>query len=244
MANNFYAKYSAESGAGGVSSINGLNGAITLAAGTGITLTPVGNTITVAATASGANTALSNLASVAINLTLLPGTTNSIDLGSAAKIWRTGYVGTLKDASDVDALSVTSRILYDTAGRTSVIANRFLVDTLARTSLNWQDRSLSAINGALVMKWDAGSVEMLAGAPLKWNGATSGNISIGVPATITDYSLTMPSATGSAGQVLATDGNNPGQLSWVTNSSAASGSFTTVDLKTVTVVNGIITSIV
>jgi len=35
----------------------------------------------------GANTALSNLASVAINTTLLPGTTNSIALGSTAKIW-------------------------------------------------------------------------------------------------------------------------------------------------------------
>ena len=40
-----------------------------------------------AAVTAGANTALSNLASVAINTSLLPGTTNSIALGSTSKIW-------------------------------------------------------------------------------------------------------------------------------------------------------------
>ena len=43
---------------------------------------------------SGANTALSNLASVAINTSLLPGTDNAIDLGSSSKQWRRGYFGT------------------------------------------------------------------------------------------------------------------------------------------------------
>lgn len=42
----------------------------------------------------GANTALSNLASVAINASLLPGTDNAIDLGSSSKQWRRGYFGT------------------------------------------------------------------------------------------------------------------------------------------------------
>lgn len=44
-----------------------------------------------------ASTALSNLASVAINASLLPGTDNSIDLGSAAKRWVSLF------AKDVDA---------------------------------------------------------------------------------------------------------------------------------------------
>lgn len=39
------------------------------------------------AAASGANTALSNLAAVAINLALLPGTDNSLNLGSTGKRW-------------------------------------------------------------------------------------------------------------------------------------------------------------
>ncbi|MFA4844437.1 MAG: hypothetical protein WC632_05760, partial [Candidatus Margulisiibacteriota bacterium] len=43
---------------------------------------------------TGANAALSNLSSVAVNTSLLPGTTNSIDLGSADKTWQSGYIGT------------------------------------------------------------------------------------------------------------------------------------------------------
>jgi hypothetical protein len=45
-------------------------------------------------TAAGANAALSNLASVAINQSLIAGTTNSIDLGSSGTTWRAGYFGT------------------------------------------------------------------------------------------------------------------------------------------------------
>lgn len=43
---------------------------------------------------SGANTALSNLVAVAINTSLLPGTNNSINIGSAALEWGNGYFGT------------------------------------------------------------------------------------------------------------------------------------------------------
>lgn len=46
-------------GSGGVTSLNGLTGAITLAAGSGISLTPAGNTITIAATGSGTGTVTS-----------------------------------------------------------------------------------------------------------------------------------------------------------------------------------------
>ncbi len=55
--------------------------------------------------------------------------------------------------------------------------------------------------------------------------------------------LVLPDAIGTAGQFLTTNGGTPELLTW-TYPSAASGSFTTVDAKTVTVVNGIITSIV
>lgn len=49
-----------------------------------------------AAVATGANTALSNLASVAINTTLLPGVDNTIDLGSAAKRFRNALIETIQ----------------------------------------------------------------------------------------------------------------------------------------------------
>jgi len=44
--------------------------------------------------ATGANQALSNLSSVAINTSLLPASSNTIDLGDASHVWRTGYFGT------------------------------------------------------------------------------------------------------------------------------------------------------
>lgn len=45
----------------------------------------------------GATTALDNLASVAINTSLLPGTTDTIDLGSATKFFRNGFLASYSD---------------------------------------------------------------------------------------------------------------------------------------------------
>lgn len=64
--------------------------------------------------AAGANTALSNLAAVAVNTHLLPGTTATSDLGSGTKAWRSLYLesvfpnGCLIDFS-VDGIGDTSR---------------------------------------------------------------------------------------------------------------------------------------
>jgi hypothetical protein len=84
---------SSSGGGGSVSSLNSLTGALSIVAGSGITVTPSGSNITVAVSGgSGANTALSNLSSVAINTSLLPGTTNSINLGSATLTYANLYV--------------------------------------------------------------------------------------------------------------------------------------------------------
>src|SRR5215469_9333196 len=40
---------------------------------------------------TGANTSLSNLTTTSINTSLIPGISDSIDLGSAAKLWRHAY---------------------------------------------------------------------------------------------------------------------------------------------------------
>ncbi len=57
--------------------------------------------ITTGGGGSGANTALSNLASVAINASLLPGSDNTIDLGSAAKQWRDAFINRIRDTVSV-----------------------------------------------------------------------------------------------------------------------------------------------
>lgn len=94
MADNFYSRYSANTPSTVVTQLNGLNGAVTLAAGSNITITPAGNTLTIASTASGgANTTLSNLTSpTAINQNLLPNADDTIILGTAiTKRFKEGY---------------------------------------------------------------------------------------------------------------------------------------------------------
>jgi len=54
---------------------------------------PVTHRLLVDASGGGANTALSNLASVAINTALLPGTSDLIALGSATKMWSDLFLG-------------------------------------------------------------------------------------------------------------------------------------------------------
>lgn len=83
-----------------------------------------------AATGSGgANTALSNLAAVAVNLSLIAGTDNAIDLGSAAKRWRNLYLSTalqvLAAASDANAtLSLSgSTVAFGPGGGTATDAS-------------------------------------------------------------------------------------------------------------------------
>lgn len=65
MADNFYSRYPVTgSGGSGVSSLNSLTGALTLVAGSGITITPSGSNITIAATGGGGmSTDMSNMAS-------------------------------------------------------------------------------------------------------------------------------------------------------------------------------------
>ena len=72
-----------------------------------------------------------------------------------------------------------------------------------------------------------------------YNASTNFAVSIQSGATAADYTLILPTAQAVGASVLVNDGT--GVLSW---GAGATGSFTTVDLKTVTVTNGVITSIV
>jgi hypothetical protein len=82
-------------GGGGVSSIHSdantnITGAVQFVSGTNVSLTQLGQAITI--NSSGANAALSNLASVAINTSLLPGVDNTINLGSSTKNFNSLFV--------------------------------------------------------------------------------------------------------------------------------------------------------
>ncbi len=70
-------------------------GVTSLVAGTGISLNAGTGAVTITNTnaTSGATTALDNLAAVAINTSLLPGSSDAIDLGSASKYYQDAYIG-------------------------------------------------------------------------------------------------------------------------------------------------------
>lgn len=91
-------------GGGGVTTLNGLSGAVVLAAGTNITLTPVGNTITIDAAGggSGANDTLSNLTSpTAINQDLLPAAHNTQSLGAAGDQFAELHILSIQSSNDL-----------------------------------------------------------------------------------------------------------------------------------------------
>lgn len=77
--------------------------------------------------ASGANAALSNLASVAINTSLLPGVTNSIDAGSSSFTFRSGYFGTSVLTPGVDTLSAGALTLGGTTATSISLAQNATV---------------------------------------------------------------------------------------------------------------------
>lgn len=135
--------------------------------------------------ATGANAALSNLVSVAINSSLVPGVNNSIDTGSAALGFRSGYFATSVLTARVDSISAGPLTVGDTFA--SSIA-------LGKTSSN----IATTINGTALVKptvgndsttafqvQNAGAVAILTvdtvGAQLNVNGSGTFTGTVGMP---------------------------------------------------------------
>lgn len=112
-------------------------------------------------TSTGADTALSNLESTAVNVSLLPGVTGSIDLGSASKRWRDLY------------LSGNSLIIGDaTITSTGSSINLPAGSTVGGTSIGSGGGGGSSTLSDLT---DVSLSSLSAGQVLKWNGATWSN---------------------------------------------------------------------
>jgi len=101
-----------------------------------------------------ANTALSNLASVAINTSLLAGTDNSINLGSAAKRWAAAWILSLKDASGQTQIDLLNRRLQNTSSSTTLDWQAMTAsDSGSNVSVDWGNRELKTSGGTIVANW-------------------------------------------------------------------------------------------
>lgn len=105
--------------ASSVTSLNTLAGALTLAAGSGITITDNGtNTITISSSTSGtfALRDLSNLTSTAVNASIIPAASSAVDLGSLSKLWANAFFSSIQ-ANAINSGSTTN-LAIDAANRT------------------------------------------------------------------------------------------------------------------------------
>lgn len=110
---------------------------------------------------AGANAALSNLASVAINTSLLPGASNSIDLGSTTKLFRAAYINAIKDSSGNPQIDLANRRLDSSSAATSIDwENRLLSDGVTGTSLDYSGRLLVDTAAATQLSWSTSGVEL------------------------------------------------------------------------------------
>lgn len=128
----------------------------TLTAGSNITITNGNGTITIAGAAAGANTALSNLASVAINTALLPNAAGTIDLGSDASPFRTlyqqGATAIIFEGATANAFETTLSITDPTVDATITLHNN---------------------TGTVAVAPNTGTTFIIPVPPVGWNGTTT-----------------------------------------------------------------------
>ena len=91
-----------------------------------------------AASASGAGVALDNLVTTAINQSLLPGSSNYIDIGSTTKVWNTANITTVAST----LLTASTLRISGTANITTVVSN-----SLFQIHMGQFSRSVSTVSG-------------------------------------------------------------------------------------------------
>ena len=187
---------------------------------TGSTANPTDLTASQVLTMIGAaNTALSNLASTAVNVSISPGVTGTINLGDANHSWANATIIQLRDNAGTLSIDTYARRLYDVSGLTSVDwTNRTLINAAGSGLMTWgTSLQLGDTVGFVQLIIQPGAVQVR--NELQFFGATSmNNVSILANTSTATYSLTLPIAQGTANQVLAQSGI-AGILTWTSPSS-------------------------
>jgi len=159
---------------------------------------------------SGANTALSNLASVAINTHLLPGTDNSVNLGDSAHRFSSAFLVGIYDSSGQPVMDAANRTLNQTSGTSildfsgtggtlNVLGNGILLSNgISPTSIKTPDATGQDTSGILISSGNG-------------TGGASGNIDIQSGSSDTGtgtITLTGGTGTGIDGGLIEIDGGN------------------------------------
>lgn len=167
-----------------------------------------------------ASTALDNLASTAVNVSILPGVTNTIDLGSATKQYNDLYVNHIKHSGiGTSEINMSLAALMESGGFSLDWAARKLYNT-ANEVINYATTGLVTFKNANVEiranSSDTATSE-LRFRELNSNG--SNYIALKAPlALASDVSYTLPTD-GTSGQVLSTNGS--GVLSFIDSNISA-----------------------
>lgn len=140
------------------------------------------------AASSGANTALSNLASTAVNANIVPDGNNTRSLGDNTHNWDTISVSTLNNNS---AMNINGGSILTLYGSTIDFGN----DATPVTD-NTQSLGISSKGWKDIYSYNH-----------KLKGSTSGVLTVIPAATTSTYTLTLPTAAGAAGSVLYYSGS-------------------------------------
>jgi hypothetical protein len=129
------------------------------------------------------------------------------------------------NASSVGApVSMSGDVTIDNTGATTVASVGGASAASIASAVTANGAATSANTASTIVKRDAASKINTSG--VMYNGSTSGAVSVVPAATVTSYTLTLPTAQGGASTFLQNDGS--GNLSW---GSAGAGSVTSVGLS-------------
>lgn len=145
---------------------------------------PYGYSTTRGSSGGGANVNLSNLSSVAINESLIPGIDNTIDLGSLSKRWRTVYAGTsyVLHNNSLDSLTINSPGVASFKISTDI--------TVDLTIEGGQNLNLNSRSSSGITTISGGQNIINSDSDIQLNPALGSDVSIGLDGTALLPSLT------------------------------------------------------
>ncbi len=180
-----------------------------------------------------ATTTLNNLGTTAINASLIPNTTNSINLGSSSKFYNEAFISGLYDGGATLSIDPVNRQLKDNSGNEAIgWSARQLTFPSTATAIDWSvtgtlkfpslaTAGLLAINASGVVSTTNiptiginGSVQGILN--LATSTASGASIAVQNGGATTGYNFNLPTTAGTSGQVLTSGGGGSAAMTWTT----------------------------